>query len=600
VSIELFDISTTGEDQYRLSFRVSGRVVTYVVSVADAPVSGVSGPHSLWSFLQVSKGASQQVMNAVFQFRRTGDVSLPQLLPIQLDETAAGLLSEAPLWSSRSASWYASRESLDWAAKHLLRTASNSLFPIPFEHQVIAHRIDDFRAKAQAVDLYAHRLSHYRTMQAPKASSEDRIATQLDPLDSLLFSAIAFEIGERVEAARVPLSESIVHSFRFRPDEAGGLWNQDASYNSFQERTREVLTSESAAVVAETDISAFYHRIAPHHVGVSLEQIGVNGKIAQAVTNILRSYSSNGLPVGPSASALFADAILSPIDWDLKSQGFRFLRFNDDYRFFCRGEREAKNALRVLANSLWRTSGLTLHDPKTQVVNRDEYLENLKPDGWLEQLRDSVREAMYEVDDEVTAVNAKLVASARALFQESISDDHPTWVRLCKAAFSALPLEEKRAVLPLVLDKLGKVWSVAPQVGRSIEDMLASGIAAGDVVDLVVTHLTKAAAPLPDYAATWLLHGFHGEGWPKRESLSRIDDKLGLSLTAARRELLIALKGTQAAKGVRFDAHNPWQNRAHVWATGNWDGSVPAATDESRQEWVLALYDALTSADSNG
>ena len=47
------------------------------------------------------------------------------------------------------------------------------------------------------------------------------------------------------------------------------------------------------------------------------------------------ALTSYGIPTGPIASNLLAEALLHKVDEYLLSYGFRFIRFIDDYYFFC-------------------------------------------------------------------------------------------------------------------------------------------------------------------------------------------------------------------------------------------------------------------------
>jgi hypothetical protein len=192
-------------------------------------------------------------------------------------------------------------------------------------------------------------------------------------------------------------------------------------------------------------------------------------------------------------------------------------------------------------------------------------------------------------------ISPELIASARAVFNQAVDEGHIAWARLCRRAFSALPLEERRDALPLALDQLPRIWGVAPQICRSLEALLIRSDGGRELVDLVSQRLSDHSSTLPDYAATWLLHAFRWEEWEGRELLALLDGKLKSTLSAARRELLVALRGTAAARMVTYETEDPWQARAHIWATGEWsDEKLRPNDSENKQEWEKSLYEALT------
>jgi len=50
---------------------------------------------------------------------------------------------------------------------------------------------------------------------------------------------------------------------------------------------------------------------------------------------------SYGVPVGPLASRLLGEATLIDVDAALALQGFDFVRWVDDFTFFCKSEKSA-------------------------------------------------------------------------------------------------------------------------------------------------------------------------------------------------------------------------------------------------------------------
>lgn len=590
MNIEVFNIAAIEDGCYRIAFRVSGAVTSYVVRVTEEPVPGFSGPHSLWDLLGGSKEATRKLAGALLEVHRTGSTDLP--MPLILEENGStSNQSSVGFWAASSA-WNLSEESIMWASKHLVTRGNNGLFPIPFEHRVILERLNDFTEKVQNINICEHTMRGFRQLLVPKSSAGVRPATQLDPLDAIILTGIIYEVGEFVERARIPISEGMVFSFRFDPGMDGSLWDSNISYDAFQDRTREWLLEEDVSVVAETDISSFYHSVSAELVALQLERFGVRRKYASALTTLLKSLSIDGLPVGPSSSALLAEAVLTPIDLQLISMGARFVRFNDDYRFFCRSDSEAQTLLQGFADALWRTAGLTMQEAKTKISSSEDYQKKLE-ETWLTQL--------YTEDEVGNRDSSRnLIESARSVLSQAIDDSHVAWVRLCRESFKALPLEEKKAVLPVLLEEIARVWAVAPQVCRSLEALLAASDGGREMLEMVSHRLSSRSSNIPDYAVSWILHAFWRKEWKGKEKLASLDADLVASQAAARRELLIALRHTGVAGSVAYDQTDAWQHRAHVWATGEFD-NIPLLFERSEQriEWERALYEALASSDAD-
>jgi hypothetical protein len=161
-------------------------------------------------------------------------------------------------------------------------------------------------------------------------------------------------------------------------------------------------------------------------------------------------------------------------------------------------------------------------------------------------------------------VDPHLVLSARSVLRKAIGPNHVAWVGLSRKAFSALPLAERREALPKLLEELPRVWAIAPQVGHSLEQLGQHGGGEASLILLVVGHLIDEARSLPDFAATWLLQAFQSGHWTGRGALARLDPSLK-PFPVAKRELLLALKGTGHAAEVTTDRADPWHSRALVW-----------------------------------
>jgi Reverse transcriptase (RNA-dependent DNA polymerase) len=584
MNIEIFDLREVGEGRYSISLRKSGIVSSYVLKLSEDPILGLSGPESFWALVEADKEALQQVLSLLTEFHQTGSSALPKQLLLKGKDSR--LFGASLPWTSRSSVWNLSNESIVWALKHLATNLNNTLFPLPFEHEVILERLDDFSNQITRVNVCRHEVRDFRRQWVPKSAAGRRYATQLDPLDAAILTAITYELGEVIETSRIPSADKIVFGFRFLPSAEGNIWDSETNYPAFQEHTMDFLLEEDTSVVAETDIAAFYHSTKLDLVGSQLERVGVRRKHSEAVTTLLKSMNIEGLPVGPSFSALFAQLVLTPIDLHLLSLGAKFVRYNDDYRFFCRDDGEAQSILESFADALLRTSGLVLQNEKTRISSKEDFLSRFEP-NWLTNLYVDVEEG----DDSAN----KLVNSARSVLEKSVDDSHVAYVRLCHKAFKALPLEEKRSVLPLILEQLDRVWGVAPAVSKSLEDLLPQSDGGRELLELVRDRFESQSVKLPDYAVSWVLHAFSKEEWQGKESLATLDAKLTATQDAARRELLIALRKHVAASAVRYDANNPWHHRAKVWATG--DAEAPPDIDESdtRLQWLNTLYDALIS-----
>lgn len=103
-----------------------------------------------------------------------------------------------------------------------------------------------------------------------------------------------------------------------------------------------------------------------------------------AFRNVKRCETS-GLPIGPAASNIGVEIILSSIDEALTEQGYTFARYIDDYVAFCDSHEEAQNFILHLGNAL-ASYRLSLNLSKTTIEELPEPLQ----DSWVSLLNNSV------------------------------------------------------------------------------------------------------------------------------------------------------------------------------------------------------------------
>ncbi|MEW6423441.1 MAG: hypothetical protein AB1523_01665 [Bacillota bacterium] len=101
-------------------------------------------------------------------------------------------------------------ESFRWALQSLKKYGDSDLFTYPVELSVLNELGDSAVLKIADCDLGNFIPGPARRFIVPKDDLSYRVATQLDPLDSLVFTALAYEYGH----FNLPISSSINHNFR--------------------------------------------------------------------------------------------------------------------------------------------------------------------------------------------------------------------------------------------------------------------------------------------------------------------------------------------------------------------------------------------------
>lgn len=117
---------------------------------------------------------------------------------------------------------------------------------------------------------------------------------------------------------------------------------------------------------------------------VGMKAFGVGGVLlagglfAPKIYDLAKNYFRirKGVLQGSPISPLLANVYLDKFDKSLTAQGFKLIRYCDDFVISCRTEAEAENALRV-AESESSGRKLTLHPDKTSVIEPNGELEFL-------------------------------------------------------------------------------------------------------------------------------------------------------------------------------------------------------------------------------
>jgi hypothetical protein len=205
-----------------------------------------------------------------------------------------------------------------------------------------------------------------------------RPATQIDPIWNAYLLGLVIEISADIEAARLPSSRNLVHSYRFKPSsERNTLFDPAYGWASFHRAGLE--RAAPYEFVVSTDISDFYARVYHHRLENALKQATDNTDAVKRIMEILTRLSggpSYGLPVGGNAARMLAEVLLNRTDRLLLASGVPFCRFVDDYFLFADSLGGAQKALVHLSDIIFTNEGLTLSRAKTRIMSRNEFLRS--------------------------------------------------------------------------------------------------------------------------------------------------------------------------------------------------------------------------------
>jgi retron-type reverse transcriptase len=263
------------------------------------------------------------------------------------------------------------KDSLEWAIEFVEKHSDGDLFPKIPELIAIFEKRNDFIALVEGKQLSEFEPKPCRRFIVPKDEISYRQATQLYPQDSILLSALVYQFGQGIEERR--LDSSQVFSYRFSPTLEEGLYNNKIGWNEFWSSAYS--KSKNSLKILYCDIADFYNQIYHHSVENQLIASGFPNQAVKWVVSLLESTAgvSRGVPIGPHAIHLIAEATLIPIDNSMNASGLSFLRYADDIIVFCDSDKASKLALSRIASILDKQQRLILQRHKTRFCTPKEF-----------------------------------------------------------------------------------------------------------------------------------------------------------------------------------------------------------------------------------
>jgi len=293
------------------------------------------------------------------------------------------------------------QESIDWAITHIRRYGDTDIFPIPFEYEAMKHSWENLKKSISEIDIAEYEGRPFRRMLVPKQSGGYRVAIQLDPIDTIIYTALAYEASELVEESRIPIEQKVACSYRVELGAKGELFRKNNGWDDFHSKSQELAKSEKFNIVLTADIADFFNQIGHHRVRNSLEHAGIDKNRAKNIENLLMNFTrgqSQGIPIGPSGSIIFSEACLSDVDNFLLRKGYIHTRYVDDFRIFCINIEQAYKALHDLTEYLYTAHRLSLQSHKTKLLDVKNFIsdELIDPEELENKTQNEKLEALQE------------------------------------------------------------------------------------------------------------------------------------------------------------------------------------------------------------
>jgi hypothetical protein len=262
----------------------------------------------------------------------------------------------------------------------------SGLVPTPPEWQTVCDRWNELKPLLAGIDLDDYVPNKPMVMFAPKTRATVRPISLLHPTDLLIYSALVLIVKDDLEAQRIALARKRVFSYRAN-GEPNRFYAARPSFQDFFEISRRKAARSGTSIVGIADIADFFPRIYLHRLENVVYAAGGTPR-AKAVARVLvRKFlghvagrNSYGIPIGPYASRVLAEAVLTDVDATLQSDGIDFIRWVDDYTIFCKTESQAQLEIFRLSELLFNNHGLTLSAIKTKIIAKENFQERFLQD----------------------------------------------------------------------------------------------------------------------------------------------------------------------------------------------------------------------------
>jgi RNA-directed DNA polymerase len=140
------------------------------------------------------------------------------------------------------------------------------------------------------------------------------------------------------------------------------------------------LLKEGYTHVVDADLKSYFDTIPHDRLKARVAERISDGRVLSLIDGYLRQdvmkgmerwTPTTGTPQGAVISPLLANIYLHPLDLLMEEDGYKMVRYADDFVILCRSAEEAEEALRRV--TAWTTeNGLTLHPDKTRIGDARE------------------------------------------------------------------------------------------------------------------------------------------------------------------------------------------------------------------------------------
>ena len=420
----------------------------------------------------------------------------------------------------------------------------SAMLPQPAEWEDVLQNRDEIRDYVREIDLDTYEPFKAMKTFAPKNRANIRVVHLLHPQDLIIYTALTLIIKKDIEENRISKKSKRVFSYRVDASKSDRLYDNKGAYERYLQCLGEKSKKNGTKFVGIADIADFYPRIYQHRLENIIESTASSGRGTEVARVLVRKLIANlmgrnsyGIPVGPYASRVLAEAVLIDVDAFLHSNKMDFVRWVDDYNFFCKSEYEAQSTLFSLGEWLFSNHGLTLQSAKTKILPVSRFIDEVLvvPDDKLTDrdaavsvLKDVVTGYEDEPDEEDLSEEAvqEILEELQSfdllgMLNVSISDEALVDYEIVSYALSKLPRipgapeDLKTEVLDLVIDNAELLYPVSEHIAKYVASFEhLSKQSKKRIAKKLLKPIKSKRNPPPQYYAMWMLWIFStSEDW---------------------------------------------------------------------------------------
>jgi len=194
--------------------------------------------------------------------------------------------------------------------------------------------------------------------------------------------------------------------------------------------------SEGYRYIVDADIKGFFDNIPHDLIMAEVSAEIADGNILQLIERFLKSGvmeegqlrpTFKGTPQGGVISPLLANIVLNRLDHELDRQGYKFVRYADDFVILCKSKEQAQEALDFAKNILEGQMKLELNPEKTKISHLKEGFDFLgfhfSPGGLSvrEKSKEKFRNAVREITTRSRNLDAKAIEKLNQVIRGTVN-----------------------------------------------------------------------------------------------------------------------------------------------------------------------------------